>query len=528
MKKIISILIALGLVLSLTVMATPASADVTKADVVLNDYCEYNMATYNITFNVTGDLVIGTTTVTITFPVDTAVPAVFNSSTNYIEVGNAAGMAIVPTTWVTVAGQSVTFYSPVHVVALVDPVVWVFFNEVLGPPAAGIVNPVAGKYKLYVSTSAPVDVTPVASSEYTIVPKYSTYEFIKDFGPTYPGIAPDFIPPFKAGLVGQVGYGSLCTTTGTWMNVFNLTLQNVAPPGCLAPCVNATVWFQLTKAVPGSHVTLAINGTWSTLSLPDPLPLSNSIAYIPGINVTLGTTFYELWEVMLSFDLVGDYELCVYAQCPYEIECAPPGTTIIAENCMEITAHQWKDPFGLNLSRKWNLISLPLVPFDSDVDAMLASLHPAVAADIISIWNYDSCSDTWYVKGQTNSFETLTDIEDGKAYWIRSVYNLTHAAGAPLGTWWIWGNAEPMPPDAPSAYAVCEGWNMVGFRSMVNRDDDDYLWNFWVMGAPLYGLMYSWDATTQGWVTGMPGTPVVMTPTTGYFIPFSVNGNIYP
>ena len=198
---------------------------------------------------------------------------------------------------------------------------------------------------------------------------------------------------------------------------------------------------------------------------------------------------------------------------------------------MEITAHQWKTPTSIDLYRKWNLISLPLVPFDSDVDAMLASLHPAVAADIISIWNYDRCSDTWYVDGVTNSFATLTDIEDGKAYWIRTAYsatNATLAAGTFLGTLWVWGNPAPMPPDAPSAYAVCEGWNMVGFRSMVNRDDDKYLWNFWVSTMPLYGLMYSWDATTQGWVTGMPGAPVVMTPTTGYFIPFSVNGNIYP
>ena len=151
----------------------------------------------------------------------------------------------------------------------------------------------------------------------------------------------------------------------------------------------------------------------------------------------------------------------------------------------------------------------------------------------MSIWHYDRCSDTWYVKGETNSFETLTDIEDGKSYWIRTVYNLTHPAGDPLGTLWVWGNAAPMPPDGPSAYEVCEGWNMVGFRSPwvaglpVAEDDDDYLWNFWPMGFSQYGMIYEWDATTQTWIFGVPGG-YSLTPGFGYWIPFSVDGYIYP
>jgi len=192
---------------------------------------------------------------------------------------------------------------------------------------------------------------------------------------------------------------------------------------------------------------------------------------------------------------------------------------------MEFHAYQWKDVYEIDLYRKWNLISLPLVPFVTDIVALLAA-YPGVA-EVDSIWHYDRCSDTWYVKGETNSFATLTEIVDGKSYWVKVDYTLA-TAGDYHGTLWVWGTAAPMPPDAPSAYAVCEGWNMVGFRSMVNMNNNAYLWNFVLAGpAYNYGMLYEWDATTQTWVTTMPGA-VAMNPTKGYWIPFSVDGYIYP
>ena len=59
MKKLISIHESLGLVLGLSVMATPASAMVTKATVVVTPPCAGERAAYNITFNITASLTAG-------------------------------------------------------------------------------------------------------------------------------------------------------------------------------------------------------------------------------------------------------------------------------------------------------------------------------------------------------------------------------------------------------------------------------------------------------------------------------------
>jgi len=81
-----------------------------------------------------------------------------------------------------------------------------------------------------------------------------------------------------------------------------------------------------------------------------------------------------------------------------------------------------------------------------------------------------------------------------------------------------------MPPDAPSGYAVKAGWNMVGFRSMMAMDNAEYLWNF----TGLYGAIYGWNAVTQNWDAPMMVGTDDLLPTKGYWIPFSVDGTIYP
>jgi len=504
-KKIISILVALGLVLSLSVMATPVAADVTEPLVDVDPPCAGSAATYNITFNITADLHSGTHSITIAFPADTTVPASFADGDITVEGVDVFGSEV------TVDGRKVTFLVPEDIIALgANPI------EVIFTLDAGIKNPATeGTYNLYVNTSRAPDETPVKSADYDISPAISEYEFVWDSNPTYPGIAEDFVPPFKA--CGQEGYGYYNTTTGANFTVFNLTLQTKGIPGCDVPCTNATVTFHLKAAPAGATVTLSINGTYFT-------PIVCTVYDVS--NVTLTMNFTTFWDLQLHVDMVGDYEICFNATCPTAPICLPPGSEVIAEWCMEFHAYQWKDVYEIPLYRKWNLISLPLVPFVTDVDAMLAA-YPGVA-EVDSIWHYDRCSDAW----STYAGAGLTDMYDGKSYWVKIAYSHTDptkAPGLPVGVLWVWGTEAPMPPDGPSAYAVCEGWNMVGFRSMVNIDNDDYLWNFVIGGGPpyLYGMLYEWDATTQTWVTTMPGA-VAMNPTKGYWIPFSVNGYIYP
>jgi hypothetical protein len=520
-KKIIGILVALGLVLSMTVMATPVSANVTKADVVItNTDCATDWGTYNITFNVTADLLDGGTTITIVFPADTDLSKLKNITVQQIGVSAATA---VPATWITVSGQTLTFYSPLHVVVGASPVVSVVCQT--DRSTHGIKNPSVGStaYTVKVNTSAPVDSTPVESNKYTIRPKLSTYKLEWDSSPTYPGLVEDFVPPFK--VCGQNTTGAYEFQPGKFMNAFNLTFATDVI-GCNAPCVNATVTGHLTKAVPGSVVTLAMNASG----------LFNPKVCVPFTvaNLTLATNMTVTWNSSIHFDQVGEYEICFNVTCPTSPICGPPGTEVIARECYTFDVKQWKDVYQIDLCRKWNLISLPLVPFETDIDAILASWNGTAAIE--GIWYYDrgapdDCNGEWM---QWPAPGTLTDMEDGKAYWVKVAYNHsdpTKQPGAPAGGFYVWGTAEPMPPDSPSAYGVCEGWNMVGFRSMWVRPNAVYLWNFVTPGPSyLYGMIYGWDCTTQSWRAREPGYALAyrLTPTYGYWIPFAVDGTIYP
>ena len=76
---------------------------------------------------------------------------------------------------------------------------------------------------------------------------------------------------------------------------------------------------------------------------------------------------------------------------------------------------------GASLTGGWNLISLPITPFDTSIESVLTPL--AFPYDLVSIWYYDRCNDEWLVYGNGDTtFKTLTTMEDGKAYWVRMRY----------------------------------------------------------------------------------------------------------
>jgi hypothetical protein len=180
---------------------------------------------------------------------------------------------------------------------------------------------------------------------------------------------------------------------------------------------------------------------------------------------------------------------------------------------------------GVSLMGGWNLISLPIVPFDTSIESVLAPLD--FPNDLLSVWYYDCCEGEWlvYVNGDTG-FKTLTTMEDGKAYWVRMRYPEEQdpdpsISGTYLYALWVFGTKAPMPPGLPSYYDVCEGWNMIGFRCIEEMTPDDYLEAF---SPSDYGAIYGWDPYLQDWVTN----PDRLVPGHGYWIPFSVGGAIHP
>jgi hypothetical protein len=201
--------------------------------------------------------------------------------------------------------------------------------------------------------------------------------------------------------------------------------------------------------------------------------------------------------------------------------------------------YQWKDASYIELCPKWNLISLPLYPFSTDIADVLAPL--ARPDQLMSVWYFDQCADpdpdvgTWHV--YPGDLDTMVAVN---AYWMRTCHPGDPGydpAAFPL-ILWVWGNHAPMPPADPmGSFDVCEGWNMVGFKPpwsgvpLVPQQewDDLYLWNFWdtMLTSPDYGTIYEWDATVQDWIWYYP-MGCLMDPGEGYWIPFSRDGEIYP
>jgi len=527
-KKILSILVALGLVLGLVVMAAPASADVSTPQVTIpaGDNCACKKGDYTITFDVTGDLAEGGGSITIDFDDTTDL-----STITAIEVTWDGFVSVaVPSAWITtdLANAVVTFYVPMHIVESVSATVTVVIKDITNPC-------VPGDYTLFVNTSAPVDATPVESDPYTIIPYYSSYKFVYDFSPTYPGIAEDFIPPFKA-------CGQNCTDTdyncvynasmGAFFELFDLTLTNDGPPGCDTPCAgDAEIKVHLLSAPAGSTVTISFDGGTTYYTLTEPDDICTKIVFD---TVALPAAVTITWPCLIHFDNVGVYEICFYAQCEAP-ECQEGGGEWY--RCDPFVVWQWKDAYKIELYRKWNLISLPKVPLEETIEISDLLASYTLKDEIDSIWYYDHCLDVptedqkWFV-WDGYAYQALTEVADGMGLWVLVDYSHTDPAKAPglhHGTLWIWGTEKPVPPDSPSAYPVCDGWNMEGYTEIYSMMDDAYLWNF--IPNFEYGAVYGWDPQNQVWDTPFSPTNVSMVPGKGYWISFNAlltSAAIYP
>jgi hypothetical protein len=122
-------------------------------DVTVVPNCEGMLAEYTITFDIHASLSSGVHTITIWFPEGTTVPQT-GWQTGDITVNGHDVFGVD----VTAVGTKVTFLVPQHIAS---GTVTVVFKE-----AAGIVNPPAGSYYLYVNTSRAPDSTPMRLGPY--------------------------------------------------------------------------------------------------------------------------------------------------------------------------------------------------------------------------------------------------------------------------------------------------------------------------------------------------------------------------
>ena len=119
--------------------------------------------------------------------------------------------------------------------------------------------------------------------------------------------------------------------------------------------------------------------------------------------------------------------------------------------------------YDISLNAGWNLISLPLIPNDSSINIVLSSISDHV--DIV--WYYEDGE--WF----NNIDNSLTDMEDGKGYWVfmgdsSSTYTLTVN-----GTETFEGGTG-----FPGYTLVENDWNLIGFKSTTEMIAGKYVSDF--------------------------------------------------
>jgi len=140
-----------------------------------------------------------------------------------------------------------------------------------------------------------------------------------------------------------------------------------------------------------------------------------------------------------------------------------------ATTCIDLGNNQWE--CGIPLNQGWNLISLPLIPNDSDIEVVLAGVSGI--GTVNTVWSYEN--EVWYsYNSANNTGNTLSTMEDGKGYWIY----MNNAGGVLTvsGTETSVGDENNI-PSIPS-YSVNPSWNLIGFKSVTEITAGDYINNY--------------------------------------------------
>jgi len=119
---------------------------------------------------------------------------------------------------------------------------------------------------------------------------------------------------------------------------------------------------------------------------------------------------------------------------------------------------------GINLQVGWNLVSLPIIPEDSSIEAVL---EETTLSHIEIIQYYDTRNEQWLTYKPGVAGGGLTDMEAGKGYWIDMNTNdgLTvkgyelPSGGSLLPTYEVFG----------------EKWNLIGFKSVEEMTAKEYI-----------------------------------------------------
>lgn len=170
----------------------------------------------------------------------------------------------------------------------------------------------------------------------------------------------------------------------------------------------------------------------------------------------------------------------------------------------------------IDLLAGWNLFSLPLIPNDTSIEVLLADLVASDSVAQVVAWPYDvDLGRIVEMRWNGVQLTDITDLEDGPGYWIQMTKpGVLEFDGVPVVG----------PGQAPHAYDVYAGWNLIGFKSQqTTMDAETYL------GADVSAsmrMMYEYDADTGFY--SQVALETKLKPGSGYWLALSTNGTIYP
>ena len=169
------------------------------------------------------------------------------------------------------------------------------------------------------------------------------------------------------------------------------------------------------------------------------------------------------------------------------------------------------DGFTIDLLAGWNLISLPLIPTDSDIETVLADLigEDTVIQVRTFLWEAGELGEKYWIPATS----TLSQMEDGWGYWIEM-----SAADALVVT----GSEYPAAGGMQPSYDLNIGWNLIGFKSLLTETPSSYLDD---LGTDIQAI-YGYDAVAG--VYFIPGDDPKLAPGMGYWVAVSAEGTIYP
>ena len=193
-----------------------------------------------------------------------------------------------------------------------------------------------------------------------------------------------------------------------------------------------------------------------------------------GVKVFDGSTAGQI----VKFITIGEHTVTATDTDDSSITGSQTGITVVSGA---------ETSYTIILNKGWNLISFPLIPTDTNIETVLATLN--AAGKVNKVWAYDAGNTTWLTWGPSPAADTLTTMTAGYGYWIN------------MSEWGVLTITGKFCDEAGSMkeYPLYRGWNLIGVHSTTNKTASDYL-NTLHTGNTYYYSTTLWGYQSGSWV----------------------------